>query len=66
MSTSSEKSDVPDLGFSHRDRGRLVSEPSLVPRGPIYGSSTMAAQTSMLSELNHTEPSVEPPRMEVP
>ena len=61
MSTSSEKSDTPDLGiFPNRERGRLVSEPTLVPRGPIYGSSTMATQTSMLSELNHTEPRVEP------
>ena len=61
MSTSSsEKSDVPDLGFlHHHNRGRLVSEPSLVPRGPIYGNSTMATQTSMMNELNHTEPRTE-------
>lgn len=57
MSSSSEQSDargdVPDFIFQ---RERIVSEPSLIPRGPIYGSSTMAAQASMMDELNHTEP----------
>lgn len=57
MSTSSERSDVVDLAsFQKRDRGRLVSEPTLVPRGPVYGSSTLATQTNMVNELNSTEP----------
>ena len=53
MSSSSEQADVPDFGFQ---RERIVSAPSLIPRDPIYGSSTMAAQASMMDELNHTEP----------